>query len=479
MKTLWTAFVAFCFATPAALAQQNIKPSSQPNIVLMYVDDLGYGDLASYGHPIIETPHIDQLASEGLKMTAFYAPSPLCSPSRAALLTGRTPYRTGIKSWIPQNTNAYLSEHEVTLATWLKQVGYDTAIVGKWHLNGGLDRADQAQPSDHGFDHAYVLHAFPLPHQHNPTNFYANGEPLGEVKGFTAQIVVDEATRWLSERNNEDKPFFLYVPFIEPHATIHSPKEFLDKYKRYTEGDPTPVENGQPGYPEGLEARGPGEYYANISHLDNQVGRLMTYLDDAGLSDNTMVLFLSDNGPVTMDWRAWWEINLYGETGGFRGRKADLYEGGIRVPGIIRYPGRIPKGTTSDAPVSGYDVFPTIASLLKLGMPEDRAIDGVDVSAVFDGRPIERDKPLFWAFPAAAGGPHYVVLDGDWKLLADANANPMALYNLSEDRFELNDLRQSQPEKVQELHIKMIAYIEDVASDPLRPEWAVDWRPQK
>lgn len=450
---------------------------SRPNILLMYVDDLGYGDLASYGHPVIETPNIDALAADGLKMTSFYAPSPLCSPSRAALLTGRTPYRTGIKSWIPENTPAYLSEKEITIATWLKRVGYQTAIVGKWHLNGGLSQADHAQPVDHGFDHTYVLHAFPLPHQNNPTNFYANGKPLGEVKGFTAQIVADEAMRWLDEREDE-QPFFLYVPFIEPHGTIHSPEHFLEKYKRYTKGEPIPVVNGQPGYPEGVEARGPGEYYANVSHLDDQVGRLLDYLDQNGLRDNTMVLFFSDNGPVTMDWRAWWEVNLYGDTGGFRGRKADLYEGGIRVPGIIRYPGKIAAGQVTDFPVNGYDVFPTIASTLELDMPDDRVIDGIDVSALFDGKEPVRTKPLFWAFPAAKGGPHYVVLEDGWKLLATEDVAPMALYNLEEDRFELNDLRNAHPDKVAQLLTLMNDYIADVAADPLRPEWDTEWRPQ-
>ncbi len=469
-------FLAFAMFGPQATAEDaDIESGSKrPNIVLMYVDDLGYGDLASYGHPIIETPNIDRLGAQGLKMTAFYAPSPLCSPSRAALLTGRTPYRTGINSWIPENTNAYLSEKEITMATWLKDYGYQTAIVGKWHLNGGLDRADQAQPMDHGFDHSYVLHAFPLPHQHNPTNFFLNGEPLGEVNGFTAEIVVDEAKRWLSARD-DSKPFFLYLPFIEPHGTIHSPAEFLKKYEQYTDGDPVPVVNGQPGYPSDLEARGPGEYYANVSHLDNQVGRVMDYLDAAGLSDNTIVMFLSDNGPVTSNWRKWWEVNLYGDTGGFRGRKADLYEGGIRVPGIIRYPTHIKAGSTSETPVNGYDIFPTVASILDIPMPDDRPIDGVDVSAIFEGEIPTREKPMFWAFPAARGAPNYAVQRGHWKLLAGADKTPSALYNLKNDRFELNNLISQEPEMVQALHEQMLTYILDVKEDPLRPDWSVSW----
>ena len=448
---------------------------SRPNVVLMYVDDLGYGDLASYGHPVIKTPNIDRLASQGLRMTAFYAPSPLCSPSRASLLTGRTPYRTGIQTWIPQNTNTYLSEKEITIAAALKKTGYQTAIVGKWHLNGGLDRTDQAQPNDHGFDHSYVLHAFPLPHQHNPTNFYANGKPIGEVKGFTAEIVVDQSMQWLETLDSE-APFFLYMPFVEPHATIHSPDKFLEQYAQYTDGKPIPVENGQPTYPEGLKARGPGEYYANVTHLDNQVGRFLEYLDKTGMAENTIVLFLSDNGPVTVDWRAWWEINLYGDTGGYRGRKADLYEGGIRVPGIIRYPELIKPGTVSDQPVNGYDVFPTLLSILDIPIPQDRAIDGTDISPIFRGDALNREQPLFWAFPAARGAPNYVVQRGKWKLLANSEQKPLALFNLETDRFELNNLVKKELDIVEQLHKEMLAYIADVKGDPLRPSWNVDRR---
>lgn len=459
----------------ANLASHADDGPSRPNVVLMYVDDLGYGDLASYGHPVIKTPNIDRLASQGLRMTAFYAPSPLCSPSRASLLTGRTPYRTGIQTWIPQNTNTYLSEKEITIAAALKKTGYKTAIVGKWHLNGGLDRTDQAQPNDHGFDHSYVLHAFPLPHQQNPTNFYANGKPIGEVKGFTAEIVADQSMQWL-ETLDDEAPFFLYMPFVEPHATIHSPDKFLEQYAQYTDGKPIPVENGQPAYPEGLEARGPGEYYANVTHLDNQVGRFLEYLDKTGLAENTIVLFLSDNGPVTVDWRAWWEINLYGDTGGYRGRKADLYEGGIRVPGIIRYPELIKPGTVSDQPVNGYDVFPTLLSILDIAIPQDRAIDGADISPIFRGDTLNREQPLFWAFPAARGAPNYVVQRGKWKLLANSEQKPLALFNLKTDRFELNNLVKKELDIVERLHIEMLAYIADVKGDPLRPSWNVDRR---
>ncbi len=477
MRILVQLISTLLIAMTPAMAEAPSEGEARPNVVLIYVDDLGYGDLAAYGHPVIETPVLDALADEGLRLTAFYAPSPLCSPSRAALLTGRTPYRTGIESWIPQGTDAYLSENEITIATLFKDYGYQTAIIGKWHLNGGLDRKDQAQPIDHGFDFAYVLHAFPIPHQHNPTNFYANGKPLGEVKGFTAEIVVNEAIQWLDQRDKQ-APIFLYLPFVEPHGTIASPESFLKRYGRYTKGDPVPVVNGSNDYPEGVEARGPGEYYANVNHLDYQVGRFLDYLDEQGLRDNTILVFLSDNGPVTTDWRAWWEVNLYGDTGGYRGRKADLYEGGIRVPGIIRYPGHIKPGSVSDTAVNGYDIMPTLAALANIPMPDDRTIDGIDLSPLLNGKKLKRKRPLFWAFPADKNGPNYVILDGDWKLLADKDKQPMALYNLGSDRFELNNLLTAKPKKAAKLYKEMLNYIQEVEDDPLRPDWAVKWKPQ-
>ena len=163
-----------------SLSSQSIEllAKNLPNILLIYTDDLGYGDLASYGHPVIQTPNLDKLAKEGLKLTNYYAPSALCSPSRAGLLTGRTPYRTGIKSWIPDNSGVYLHESETTLAEIVKARGYRTALIGKWHLNSGLDKGDEPQPSDHGFDYAFGHNTFQRPTNRNPTNIYRNGQAL-------------------------------------------------------------------------------------------------------------------------------------------------------------------------------------------------------------------------------------------------------------------------------------------------------------
>ena len=449
----------------AAAAAAAAPPT---NIVVIYADDLGYGDLGVYGHHTIRTPNLDQLAADGLRLTQYYAPSPLCSPSRAALMTGRTPFRSGIRSWIPQYQDVQLGPGEITVATLLKEAGYETFLGGKWHLNGGLDHEPHTQPDDHGFDHWLALHAFPIPHNHRPTNFYRNGEALGEVDGYTADIVIDEAIAWLEGRDGE-RPLFLYLAMIEPHSTLANPDQFNAMYERFTDGEIRPIVNGLPEPPlDLLEARGPGEYYANVTYLDHQIGRFLKALDARGLRDSTLVFFASDNGPVTTTWRHWWEVNLYGSTGGLRGRKADLYEGGIREPAIIRWPGRVEAGAVSDAVVSGYDLLPTIVSLLGLEPPPDRPIDGEDFSSILAGEEWVRERPLYWEFDDDQGF-HYALRDGDWKLLADYAMARTELYNLLDDPLEMIDRSGDRPEVLKRMLGRLREAAASVAEDPLRP----------
>jgi arylsulfatase A-like enzyme len=437
-----------------------------PNIVLIVADDLGYGDLASYGHHTIKTPALDRLAREGVRLTSYYAASPLCSPSRAAMLTGRTPFRTGIESWIPETSDVQLGPREITLATLLKAKGYDTYLAGKWHLNGGLGVTPHTQPRDHGFDHALAFHAFAIPNHRDPENFYRDGQPVGRIPGYAAQIVTDQALQWLEGRP-DTRPFFLYLAFGEPHGTIASPESFTDLYRAFTRGRPEPFVNGGK-VPANLEARGPGEYYANVTHMDFHIGRLLDRLDHLGLREDTLVVFTSDNGPVTDDWRHWYEVNLYGSTGGLRGRKADLYEGGIRVPAIVRWPGHVRPGTTSDAAVIGYDLLPTLAPAAGATVPKDRPLDGEDVSAALRGEPFARQRPLYWEFEDDQGF-HYALRDGDFKLLADKSMTRVRLYDLRHDRFEVEDLSAARPDVVKSLREALRARAAEVAADPLRP----------
>lgn len=448
--------------------------SKPPNILLIYVDDLGYGDLGSYGHPVIRTPNIDKLAADGLKLNSFYAPSALCSPSRAGLLTGRHPYRTGIRSWIPHDSGVYLRAEEVTLAETLKAVNYQTAHIGKWHLNSDLGSETEPQPTDQGFDYFYGHNAFQIPTNKNPTNIYRNGEALPRQNGFTAELYANESIQWLEQRD-PNRPFFLYLGMAEPHVTIENPDEFNAMYAEYTNGPVVPIRSGPSGPPKDkLVPRGPGEYYANITYMDAQLGRVLDWLDDNGLADETVVVFASDNGPVTSNWLRWFEVNAYGDTGGFRGRKHYLYEGGIRVPAIIRYPRLIKPGTTSDTPVVGTDLFVTLTAIGGGEVPDDRPIDGINITPVLKGDTLP-ERAIFWAL-ASVSDIEFSVRRGDWKLLSDRHYEPVALYNLQEDPLELFNLLEQNGQVVRELSQALRQTAASIRDDPFLPDTELQFR---
>ncbi len=463
----WKLFLSWSFvlATFAGTAQ------AQPNILLIYVDDLGYGDLGSYGHPVIQTPNIDALAADGMRFSSYYAPSAICSPSRAGLLTGRTPYRTGIKSWIPNNSGVYLRDHELTLAELLKESGYATGHIGKWHLNSDLGTDTEPQPRDQGFDYYYGHNAFQLPHNHNPTNLFRNETALPPQEGYTAELYAGEAIRWL-DSVDDDRPFFLYLSMAEPHTSFANPPEFNRLYRQFTNGEIVPIVNGGSVPPkESLIPRGPGEYYANVTYMDAQIGRVLAWLDDNDHYDDTVVVFASDNGAVTSNWFNWWETNAYGSTGGLRGRKHLLYEGGIRVPAIIRYPQVVEAGVVNDTPIIGMDWFATLARLGGADIPTDRAIDGIDISPLFAGQALP-DRTLFWAMFAAEDGVteiEYVVRAGPWKLMLDVSGQPRELYNLETDALEFFDELDERPDVVEQLARKAQSILESIENDPLRP----------
>ncbi len=439
--------------------------ASPPNILLIYVDDLGYGDLGSYGHPTIQTPNLDALAASGLRLTNYYAPSALCSPSRAALLTGRHPYRTGIESWIPADSGVYLRAEEITLAEVLKQAGYNTALIGKWHLNSDLGSATEPQPNDQGFDYFYGHNAFQIPTNRNPANLFRNRKALPPQQGFTAELYSSEALAWLERQG--DAPFFLMLSMAEPHTTFENPAEYNALYAEYTRGPVVPIPSGEAVPPkDGLIPRGPGEYYANITYMDAQIGRVLAWLEaHPQVHDNTVVVFASDNGPVTAQWINWWEVNAYGDTGGLRGRKHYLYEGGIKVPGIIRYPGVTAAGAVSDALITGTDLFTTLVKTAGAGLPDDRAIDGEDITPVLKGRP-QPPRKLLWAL---TGELEYAYRDGSWKLLLDTQRNPRELYNLAEDPLELFNEIGARSELASELTAAFNQALDAIMADPLRP----------
>ena len=449
------------------LALDDARAQSRPNILLIYVDDLGYGDLGSFGHPVIQTPNLDRLAAEGMTLTNYYAPSALCSPSRAGLLTGRIPYRTGIRSWIPEGAEIYLHEEEITLAEVLKSAGYATAIVGKWHLNSDLGSKIEPQPIDQGFDYFYGHNAFQIPTNHNPINIYRNGELLEAQEGYTADLYADEAIAWLRKQDSAT-PFFLYLSMAEPHTTFENPPAYNQMYTDYTDGEIIPIPSGLDRVPtETLVPRGPGEYYANITYMDAQLGRVLAELEDSGAKENTIIVFTSDNGPVTSQWLQWYEVNAHGSTGGYRGRKHLLYEGGIKVPAFISYPGVVEPGSSSDQPLVAMDFFVTLAELGKGAVPGDRPIDGINIQTIFSGGELPT-RQMFWALESMSEL-EYVVREGAWKLMLNREQEPKELYNLSEDPLEFFNLITDESKTTQHLLTIYNEYIDSIEHDPLRP----------
>ena len=448
------------------LACFDLQAQTRQNILLIYVDDLGYGDLGSFGHPVIETPNIDRLARTGMTLTNYYAPSALCSPSRAGLLTGRIPYRTGIKSWIPEGSDIYLRDEEITLAEVLNSAGYTTAIIGKWHLNSDLGSDSEPQPTDQGFQYFYGHNAFQIPTNRNPVNIYRNGELLDAQTGYTADLYADEAIGWLQQQNSST-PFFLYLSMAEPHTTFENPPDYNQMYADYTNGEIVPIPSGLDRVPtETLVPRGPGEYYANITYMDAQLGRVFAALDDLGATENTIIVFTSDNGPVTAQWLQWFEVNAHGSTGGLRGRKHYLYEGGLKVPAIISYPGVVEPGSSSDELLVGMDFFVTLAELGAGQVPHDRPIDGISIEPLFDGGELPA-RQMFWALESMSDL-EYVVRDGAWKLMLDNNQRPKELYNLSDDPLEFFNLITDDENTARRLQEIFDQYVTSIESDPLR-----------
>lgn len=439
-----------------------------PNILVILCDDLGYGDLACYGHAELKTPNIDQLARQGLRLTGCYAAAANCSPARTGLMTGRTPTRVGVHNWIPMFSPMHVKRQEITVATLLRNAGYDTGHFGKWHLNGDFNLPSQPQPSDHGFNYWFSTQNNALPNHRNPNNFVRNGKSAGPLEGYAGPLVTDEAVHWLKDIRDKSKPFFMYVCYHEPHEPIASDKQYTDLYP-----------SDDPSY---------SAHHGNISQLDAACGRLLRTIDELNLRDNTFVLFTSDNGPAITG------IHPHGSPGPFREKKGHLYEGGIRVPGIIRWPGHTRAGQLSDEPVSGVDLLPTLCELAGIERPTDRVLDGESFLPLITQKPIKRTRPLYWHFLRASSAPKVAMRVGDWKILAKLDTPPLKpsadileeertalktampidfeLYNLREDIGETNNLAEQNPEKLEQL-VKRLrqAYAEVQVESPVWPIW--------
>jgi arylsulfatase A-like enzyme len=403
--------------------------SRKPNVVVILADDVGYGDVGFQGGAA-KTPHLDRLAAGGVRLTAHYV-YPMCSPTRAALLTGRYPSRFGC---VGATNNRVLPFDTLTLASALKAAGYDTALCGKWHLGSKPEWG----PQKFGFDHSYGLLAGgcgPYDHKYKTGPFtdtwHRDGKPLAE-DGHVTDLVTADAVRFIGGKR--DKPFLLYVPYTAAHIPIDEPKRWLDVNPHLSD----------PG--ERLRA-------ADLSHLDDGVGQILAALDNAKLRDDTLVLFLSDNGAhrVTRN-----DDPLYpgkypaekvgGSNAPFRGFKTELYEGAIRTPAVASWPGRLKPGVL-DAPVHVADWVPTLCGLAGYAPAKDPRWDGADVWPVLSGAAKPGPRAFYWL---GTGRRAQAVRVGDWKLILPKAGDP-ELYDLAADPGEKTDLAGKHPDRVADL----------------------------
>ncbi len=416
---------------------------ARPNIILFLADDLGYGELGCYGNKHAVTPNLDRFAAEGLRLTDCHSAGSVCSPSRSALLTGRTPYRNGVFTWIPEDSPIHLRTSEHALPKLLAGAGYDTCHVGKWHLNGRFNSPDQPQPSDHGYSWWLATQNNAAPSHAFPTNLVRNGQPIGKADDYSAPFIVKEAVGWLREQRDPAKPFFLAVWTHEPHYPIASAERYEQLHA-------------------GIADREERTYRANVTQLDDAFGQLMKSLADMQLADSTLVFFSSDNGPEGDGDKG----PGRGLAGDLRGRKRSMYEGGHRVPGIVRWPGRIAAGTESGVPVIGSDVFPTTLAAAGVETPAGRKLDGTNILPLLAGGHVERQVPLYWRW-----GGKVAYREGNWKIVVDESLEKPELYDLATDRNEATNLAEREADRLTAMMARLRAYTAEVEAEG--PEW---WR---
>jgi arylsulfatase len=456
---LWlTALALFC--PILILAQGTENRQGKPNIIFVLADDLGWGDLGSYGQTKIKTPNIDRLAAEGLRFGQFYSGSPVCAPSRGVLMTGKH----GGHAYIRDNKEVQpegqwpLPASEVTIAELLKSQGYSTGAFGKWGLGFVGTEGD---PNKQGFDLFYGYNCQREAHNFYPDHLWRNDRRVnleGNQRGLTGKqyshdLIEAEALKFI--RDNKNKPFFLYAPFTIPHLALQVPEDSLAEY--VGKWDDPPYDGGK-GYLPHPTPR--AAYAAMITRMDRSVGRMMALLKELGLDDNTLVIFASDNGgafgEVTKDFdflpgrMGGTDYVFFGSTGKFRAFKGSVYEGGIRVPFIARWPGKIKAGSVSELPAVFYDVLPTFCELAGGKPPRT---DGVSLVPTLLGRGRQvRHEFLFWDFNGYGG--QQAVRLGDWKGLRrnlSRGNTKIELYNLATDIGEQHDMAAQHPEIVRRI----------------------------
>ncbi len=460
MKHLISLFIVCTFFISACTNQPNKpKEESKPNIIYILADDLGYGDLSCYGQQKFTTPNIDKLAEGGIKFTQHYSGSTVCAPSRSSLMTGQhtghTPIR-GNKEVRPEGQWPMPAE-TVTLAERLKESGYVTGGFGKWGLGFPSSEGD---PNNQGFDEFYGYNCQRIGHNYYPYHMWHNQEKImlkgneGNGTGdYGPDVIHEQALKFI--KDNKDTSFFMYYPSIIPHAELFAPEKYMELFrgkfdpeKNYKGTDDGPhFRDG----PYGSQPESHAAFAAMITLLDDQVGEIMAILKELGIAENTIVMFTSDNGPHREGGA---DPDYFNSNGDLKGYKRDLYEGGIRVPMIASWPGKITPGSESSHISAFWDIFPTVMDIL--GKDVNESIDGISLLPTLLGKDgQEEHNYLYWEFHERGG--RLALRQGDWKLVKyNVNKEPIGeyeLYDLSKDIGEENNLAAKMPEKVNELRV--------------------------
>ncbi len=471
LRLLLLLLVAALLSTAATRAAEKL------NVVFILADDLGWGELGSYGQKKIPTPNLDRLAAQGTRFTQHYSGAPVCAPSRCVLMTGKHLGHAEVrgnlqaKARLPEFAEGQypLTEQAQTFVQLFQKAGYATGAMGKWGLGPVGSTGD---PARKGFDLFFGYNCQGVAHSFYPEYLWRNAEkvvinkkpipghakqPEGEVKmadwigeTYAPKLMIAEAEKFIAA--NKARPFLLYLPFTEPHVAMHPPRESVEKFPAEWDAEVYRGENGYLPHPRPRAA-----YAAMISDLDGYVGRVMAALGGAGVADRTLVIFTSDNG-ATHDGRSNPRFNVGGadpkffnSTADLRGYKGSVYEGGIRVPMIARLPGRIPAGTVNDTPGYFADWFPTLCDAV--GFEKPAVLDGESLwPALTSGKTIARTKPMVWVFPEYGG--QVAVRIGDFKVerqgLKTKTPGAWEVYDLAKDRSEAHDLSATRADLIQQ-----------------------------
>ena len=442
------------FYTLLVISVLGLLPASakQPNIIYILADDLGYGDLGCYGQEIIKTPNLDRMAAEGIRFTQHYSGSTVCAPSRSCLLEGK---HTG-HTYVRGNGSLQMRPDPLDpiFPRALKNAGYHTALIGKSGL--GCNTDDASLVTEKGFDYFFGYTSHTAAHFYYPDYLWRNGQKvlypnntLHEGDNYSSTVVTAEALNYLEQQ--KDGPFFLHLALQIPHASLRAKEEWKAKYRPILNEKPLPEREGHPHY--SYEREPKTTFAAMISYMDHNMGLLLKKLEDLGIADNTLVMFASDNGAMREGGH---KMESFNSSGPLRGGKLDLYEGGIRVPMIAWWPGKIQPGQITDHPSAFWDISPTVRELAGAATQEDT--DGLSLVPTLLGKGEQKKHDSFyWEF--FEGGGKRAILQDSWKLVlfnTNKDNNPKAeLYNIEKDLAEKNNLAAKHPEKVSALISQM------------------------